>query len=110
MGDIGEEILAHLINLRLFLDILFQLVIGTFQFGDCCLKRIRQAVKMLPKFINFILMLPPRRELRLKIKFRHPLGNICQLQNRRGNSPGNKHCRDGSEDNSEKSYIDQELI
>ena len=80
MRDVVQELLTHLVDLFFILNILEQLIVRRFQFGDRLLKLFRHAVEVLSKLIDLIARLAVI--FRIKIQFTHLGRKLCQFTDR----------------------------
>ena len=108
MGYIPEELVAHLFHLFLLLDILLELVIGTFELGDRLLQLFGHPVEVAPQDPDLIRS--PARILCIKVQIRHFLREMRQFHQRLRDPPRQKPHKQTADNNTDAAQIDQELI
>ena len=108
MGHIGEKLFAHLVNLFFFLNVLLQLVVRCFQFGDRLLQRLGQLVDILSQQPDFILL--SARILCLELQLHHLLGNIAELLDGLADSAGGKPDDHAADERADQSGIEEKAV
>ena len=108
MGHVGYEILTHLIDLDLFLDVLLQLRVGRSQLTDGLLQRIGQTVHAVPQHTNLILRLAC--VFGIEIQIGHLLRQIRKLENRGGDLFRGKVDKHTSHKQRRDSHVCQETV